>query len=104
MTILDYKLQVFKEILPLENEYALKQVYKLVHSFLIEYRKNLEKSNKSKELGFDEWNKQFEGHQDLDSFLPEYGTSLQEFRKLIYEAEVGEEITMEEFKKSLGTW
>ena len=100
MTIADYKLQVFKEIMQLENEYAIKQLYHVVHTFLEDFQKIAEKEKHEKQ-SFEEWNKQFIDNQDLDSFIPEYGTSLREFRKGIYEAETGETIPLDVFQQKL---
>ncbi|OQX72346.1 MAG: hypothetical protein B6D61_13940 [Bacteroidetes bacterium 4484_249] len=104
MTASDYKMQVFKEIMPVESELALKQIYKLVHSFLNEYQKISKRQKVSKKLSFDEWNKQFTDDQHLDDLVPEYDKTLREFRKVVYESEMGEEIDMKEFKESLKTW
>ena len=41
----------------------------------------------------------------LDDFIPEYGTTLREFRKGIYEDEIyKDEISFEELKESIKTW
>ena len=56
---------------------------------------------KSKNPTFEQWNKQFADNQNLDDFIPEYGTTLREFRKGIYEAEMSGDMTMSEFKESL---
>ena len=53
---------------------------------------------------FEQWNEQFTDSKNLDDFIPEYGTTLREYRKGIYDAEIGNEMTMPEFKDSLKTW
>jgi len=104
MSVSEYKIRIFKEIMPIENEQALEQIYQMVHRFLTDYPELIEDNNKVKQLSFEEWNKQFTDDQDLDSFIPEYGTTLREFRQTIYEAEMGEEISMEELKESMKNW
>jgi hypothetical protein len=104
MSVSDYKIMVFKEIMDIDNELALKQIYQLVHQFVVDYKQITNKKSKSEKISFEEWNKQFEDDMDLDEFIPEYGMTLREFRMAIYEAEMGDEMTMEEFKESLKTW
>lgn len=56
------------------------------------------------ELSFEEWNKQFEDNRNLDEYLPEYEMTLREYRRQIYKAEIGEEISREEFFESMSKW
>ena len=100
MTLADYKLQVFREIMQLENEYAIKQLYNVVHTFIEDFQKIKEKE-KYLNQSFEQWNKQFTDNQNLDTFIPEYGTSLREFRKGIYDAEIGETIPLNVFQQKL---
>ena len=105
MTKSDYKLQVFKEIMLVENELVLKQVYKMVHDFLADYKELPVESLKGGKISFEEWNKQFIDNKDLDVFIPEYGSTLREFRKSIYESEMNnDEMSINEFKESMKTW
>ena len=91
--------------MPIENEHALKQIYQMMHRFSIYFPELIEDNNKAKQIGFEEWNKQFTDNQDLDSFIPEYGTTLGEFRQTIYKAEIDDdEISMEELKESMKNW
>ncbi len=59
---------------------------------------------KQKEISFEQWNNQFFDNCNLDDFIPEYGTTLREFRYRIYKAEMGEEMNLKEFKENLKTW
>ncbi len=106
MTLSDYKLQVLKEIMLIENEHAIKQIHAFVHTFYSELQNisRVTSKNTSEFLSFEEWNKQFSDNQSLDDFIPEYGSTLREFRQKIYEAEKGEEMSMQEFKHSLKSW
>ena len=56
-------------------------------------------------ISFEEWNKQFTNNKNLDEFIPEYGTTLQEFRQKIYETEIDEdEISFEELIEDIKQW
>ena len=105
MTISDYKIQVLKEIMLVENEMVLKQLHQMVHRFLADYKKISDDSPENEKISFDEWNKQFIDNRDLDDFIPEYGTTLREFRQSIYDAEMDDdEMTMDELKENMKTW
>ena len=102
MTVADYKLELFKELISIENENAIKQIHAFVRTFLPEK----EKKEPKPYISFEEWNKQFADNQNLNEFIPEYGTTLKEFRKGIYGAETNEEgaMTLDEFLEDLKTW
>ncbi len=51
----------------------------------------------AKILSFSDWNKQFEDDRNLDTFIPEYGMVLRDFRFKIYNSERQEGIAKEEF-------
>ncbi len=57
-------------------------------------------------ISFETWNKQFIENNNLNEPVTEYNTSLNEFRKLIFDSENNEEgdLTYDEFKQSLKTW
>lgn len=51
---------------------------------------------------FEEWNEQFENEAlEMQDFLPEYETSLMEYRQRVWEAERSEEIPVETFFETL---
>ncbi|MCB1155856.1 MAG: hypothetical protein KDK45_00025 [Leptospiraceae bacterium] len=53
---------------------------------------------------FESWNEQFEG-RDLNEYISEYGMTLGEYRKRIYDAEASENsMTKEEFLDKLSNW
>jgi len=58
----------------------------MLNTFLADYRKVSEEEKEADIISFNEWNKQFTDNGNLDDFIPEYGTTLGEFRKAIYEA------------------
>jgi thymidylate synthase len=80
MTLSDYKIQVFKEIMLVENEMVLKQLHQMVHSFLADYKKISDDGAENGKISFEEWNEQFIDNRNLDDFIPEYGITLREFR------------------------
>ncbi len=98
MTLSDYKLQILKEVMLIENEDAMRQIHAFVHAFYSELQ------NTSEVISFEEWNKQFADNQNLDDFVSEYGSTLREFRQTIYKAEKGGEMSIREFKQSLKSW
>lgn len=61
-------------------------------------------SNKNGNISFEQWNKQFNDNRDLGEILPDLGISLGDYRKKIYDAEMSEDMTINEFKKSLNSW
>lgn len=104
MTLSEYKLKLFKELITIDNENALKQIRTLVKTFLPE-RDNKRQEPKT-EISFEEWNEQFDDNRDLHEFIPEYGTTLGEFRRGIYETEMDteDEMDLDVFLKELKTW
>lgn len=105
MSVSDYKVKVLKEILNLENELALKKIYQMIHQFIADFKEVADEAHEKEIVSFEEWNEQFTDDMDLNEYIPEYGCTLGEFRRAIYEAEMdGDEITMSEFKESIKTW
>ena len=98
------KLEIIENVLSVNNKKLLLQLQYLIANFNSKDEITNIQSAKEKILSFEEWNKQFNDNLDLDDFIPEYNTTLRKFRKEIYEAEIGAEMTMEEFKLSLQTW
>ena len=105
MSISEYKIRVFKEIMPVENELALKQIYHMVHQFIEDYPELIEDDKQAEPISFEEWNKQFTDDRDLDDFIPEYGITLRKFRQSIYDAEMsGDEISLDELLEDIKKW
>jgi len=107
MNIAEYKIEIFKELLAVENENALDQIRSLIRTFLPKKESSIQKKRKSNyEMSFEEWNEQFVSEQNLNEFIPEYGTTLKDFRQDIYEAEMDSEgdMDLDDFLKELKTW
>ena len=72
---------------------------------MADYRIVSEEEKGIKIISFEEWNKQFADNENLDDFIPEYGTTLGEFRKAIYEAETdSNHMSIEVFRQRIKTW
>ena len=99
MIVPDYKTKVIEAIKPIENENTLKQIYLMVHTFLDGGKQTPEKPDNK--ISFEEWNEQFTDDKNLDDFIAEYGMTLREFRKGIYEAEMSEGMSLNEFQQKL---
>lgn len=65
---------------------------------------DLEDEFDAKKLTFSEWNKQFDDNRDLNTFLPEYGMKLRDFRFKIYNSEKQEGLSKEEFINKVNSW
>ncbi len=108
MNAAEYKHQIFQELIPVENTKTLQEVYKMVKNFLADsVSKKTKKKKTAKEVepeSFEEWNKQFTDNRDLSEFIPEYGMTLGEYRREIYEAEMCEEIDVAEFLEEIKRW
>ena len=59
---------------------------------------------KSHSISFKEWNEQFEEDRDLETYLPEYGMTLYDFRFKIYNSERQEGVSKEEFMNRVNRW
>jgi len=69
--------------------------------YLVETLNKTEKND-----NFEEWSMQFEKNEHINEPISEYNTTLSEFRKLIFDAEINTDgdLTYEKFKQSLKTW
>ncbi len=61
---------------------------------------NLEEINFTS-ISFETWCEKFMEDKDMNEYIPEYGMTIGEYRKKIYEAETGENIPVEDFFKKL---
>jgi len=101
MKPIDYKTKLIDKISVVNDDDTLQKLYSIVHSFI----ENNNKSIKDKEPSFEEWNEQFKDDLSLDNFIPEYGTTLKEFRMSIYEAETSHNfLTEDEFRVKIQRW
>ena len=55
-------------------------------------------------LIFEEWCKQFSDDADLEEFLPEFGMTLRDFRKSIFESERSGWMTYEALGAAIQQW
>lgn len=103
MNTAELKLELFRRIdsLPDERLLAIRQPILDILIHAGEVVREVEESD-----GFLEWNKQFEDDRELSEFIPEYGMTLGEFRRDIYESETSEEgdMTLDEFIRDHKEW
>ena len=102
----EQKLKLFENILTINDKELLGKMQFLITNFKSNIKNKTVQKQKieEKSISFEEWNKQFTDDRSLDEYISEYDMTLREFRKNIYEAEVGEGMTLQEFKKSIRTW
>ena len=107
MQLAQYKLELIDRILKINDKAVLKQLDKLLSQLSREKEEaDDEEEFDAKKLTFEEWNAQFEDPQrDLDEYLPEYGMTLGEFRRMIYERERSENyVSFDDFFKEMDKW
>ncbi len=102
----EQKFKIFENILSVNNDKLLQKLSIFIKEFISEYDKLNENAEDTETLSFNKWNEQFTDNRNLTEFIPEYGTTLKEFRKKIYEAETNEEgdMSLDEFLEDLKTW
>jgi CRISPR/Cas system CMR-associated protein Cmr5 small subunit len=100
MDLAKQKLKIFEQILSINDKKQLKNI----EDFITNYLAEIENSEIEKSITFEEWNKQFADNQNLNEVIPEYGITLKAYRQKIFEAEIGETIDENEFKKRLKSW
>lgn len=91
------QLDVIRTVLFVDDEELLQTIQGLIKGVvepLTEDDKE-EKYHNTFGMSFEEWNQQFLDNADLKEFVPEYGTTLGEFRQKIWEAEQSEEMPIE---------
>ena len=98
------KIAIFQSILSVNNEKILEQLQFLITSFLSEQQKESSIEQQNELISFEEWNKQFNDNRDLKEYIDEYAMTLGEFRRQIYEAEVGKSMTLPEFENKVKQW
>ena len=90
------KMAILNHIISIKDAEELQKI----KEFIISIHKELaEKKIFSEE--FIKWNEQFIDRKDLNEPFEEYATTLGEFRKMVYESEVGESFPIEEFQQKL---
>lgn len=90
MTLQEKKLSLIQGLLLLKDESIIEKIDALI-------KKGLSLSTTATPISFEEWNQQFNDDQDLNTYVEEYGMTLGDFRRQMYEAETGETMTLESF-------
>ncbi len=102
----EQKISLAQKILALNDTEQMFQIQSYVDEIL-NYEQNtgsVKDEFDAKNLSFYEWNKQFEDSRDLDTFLPEYGMKLRDFRLKIYNSEREGGLSKEEFVNKVNSW
>ena len=103
MQLAQYKLEIINRILQIDDQHLLEQLNSVIkkHSEQAKNKsqpKTDDEEYDAKKMSFEKWNEQFEGDLDLDEYLPDYGMTRGEFRRMIYERERnGKLISADEF-------
>jgi len=105
-SVAEYKLKIFEQLMNVNSEAALIQINEFLKTFIKEFKrpatkKRTTESTVANQISFEEWNKQFTNFKDLNEYIPEYGMTVGEYRKEIFEAEMGETRPIEEFQTKL---
>ncbi len=106
LDLAEQKVSLVQTILSLNDMSKISQIQSYVNEIL-EYSREVEEFEDdfdAKKLSFSEWNKQFDDNRDLDTFLPEYGMTLKDFRFKIYNSERQEGLSKEEFINKVNSW
>jgi len=85
------KMTILKYIISIDDVEELRQIRQYIEKIHRELTND----------DFKKWNKQFTDKQNLNEPIEEYGSTLGEFRKMIYKSEQGENYPIEEFQKKL---
>lgn len=100
---IDDKLEIFQDILAVNDEKLLRQLQFLITTFIAEH-KEIHSEEQSEKITFEKWNMQFTDNKDLNDYLPEYEMTLGDFRRQIYDAEYGKTMTLNEFENRVKQW
>ncbi len=99
----EQKISLAQTILALNDINKMYQIQSYINKIL-ERTQEVEDDFNAKKLSFSEWNKQFDDNRDLNTFLPEYGMKLRDFRFKIYNSERQEGVSKEDFISRVNNW
>ncbi len=102
----EQKLSLVQKILALNDINKMHQIQSYVNE-LLKYAQDIDTAEDefdAKKISFLEWNKQFDDDRDLDTFIPEYGMKLRDFRFKIYNSERQDGLSKEEFIDKINRW
>jgi len=99
----EQKLKIFENILAVNDKEKLLELQYIIKNFISE-NKITYTNNDTEAISFEEWNKQFTDQRDLNEYIPEYGMSVGDFRRQIYEAEFGNSMSLNEFENKVKQW
>lgn len=85
------KVALLKYILSIDNLEIIERIREFLDELDVDFN----------ERSFIKWNEQFESSNEVNEPLEEYGLNLGDFRKMIYEAEMSENIDVDKFHEKL---
>ena len=91
------KMTILKYVIAIDNLEELNQI----ENFIKEISKELTDTDRLASKDFQIWNEQFNDTKNLNEPIEEYGMTLGELRKMIYESEQSESFPIDDFQKKL---
>lgn len=91
MSLQEQKLSLIQGLLLVQDKSIIDQIDTIIKSSLAS------SISQSTFVNFETWNNQFQDNQDLDTVIEEYGMTLGEFRKQIWQSEMEEIVELEDF-------
>jgi hypothetical protein len=91
MSLQEQKLSLIQGLLLVQDKSIIDQIDTLIKAALTS------NTQKSTFLNFETWNKQFQDDQNMDTMLEDYGMTLGEFRKQIWQSEMDEMVELDDF-------
>ena len=105
MNLAEQKLMLFQKIMAINNEEQLGKLLWIVEKLRMQESdasgELQDSENDAAALTFEEWNALFMEPKQLDEYIPEYGMTLRDYRRKIYEAEMEENQPIESFLRKL---
>ena len=98
------KLKIFENILAVNNKKLLNKLQYFIINFISENEVTDINNIEAEAISFEEWNKQFTDNKDLNEYIQEYGMTVGNFRRQIYEAEFGNTMSLNEFENKVKQW
>lgn len=91
MSLQEQKLSLIQGLLLVQDKSIIDQIDNIIKSALAS------NTQKSTFVNFETWNKQFQNDQSMDTILDDYGMTLGEFRKQVWQSEMEEMVELDDF-------
>lgn len=100
INLAEKKMMLFRKIIDIENEKAINTLTKIIDKILLINQSEIN----IEDLTFEEWNSLLMEDKDLNELISEYGITLGEYRRKIYEAEKSESYPIQQFLDKLESY